>query len=118
HCVVRRNDRAPRFQEPLERAHAGLAEAATHVIRRAVHAEKAEPVRLPVWLRVVRRPEQNRIAVEVLRRHYDHVVVRFQTTLRDALLVDQIVGYAEAIERVAVPTELLRAVPLRVDGDA
>ena len=54
----------------------------------------------------------------VLRGHDDDVVIGLQVPLGDALLVDQVERNPELVERVTVPAEFLRALPLRVDRDA
>ena len=95
-----------------------LAEAAADVRRLAVHPEELELVSFLIGLWTRGRRRKHRGAVDVLRGHDDHVVVALQIALLDPLLVDQVEGNPELVERVSIPAELLRAAPLRVDRDA
>ncbi len=59
----------------------------------------------------------DRLAVGLLRRHQDDVVVVAQVALLDPLLVDEVERDPELVEGEPLPAELLRAGPLRVDRD-
>ena len=100
----------------LEYAH--VPEAAGNVRRLAVHTKELVLLGFFIRLWPSSRRRQHRRAVDVLRRHQDHVVVGLQVALHHALFEDQVEWNPELIECVAVPAQLLSAVPLRVDGYA
>ena len=60
----------------------------------------------------------SRLALPRLVRDDDDVVGVLEIALADALLVDQVVGQLELVEREAHPADVLRAAPGRVDRDA
>ena len=112
-----RDQRTTRREERGDCIDAGLTEAAREILRLAVHAEELVLVVLEIRLRACGRRLHHRLPAQVLLGHQDHVVVLSQVPLHHALLVDQVVRNLELVERETIPAQILRAGPLRVDGD-